>query len=83
MLFIAVDTGPFHLACILGTPVVGILGPTAPERNGPWKNTEESVYKVLPCSFCYGRRCPTGNECMDLSVDEVFEAVQRRLGRLQ
>jgi heptosyltransferase-1 len=30
------DTGPLHLACALGRPVVGIYGPTDPSRNGPF-----------------------------------------------
>jgi heptosyltransferase-1 len=34
-LTIAGDTGPLHLACALGKPVVGIYGPTDPARNGP------------------------------------------------
>jgi hypothetical protein len=34
--FIAGDTGPLHLACALGRPVVGIYGPTDPSRNGPF-----------------------------------------------
>jgi heptosyltransferase I len=35
-LVIAGDTGPLHLACALGRPVVGIYGPTDPARNGPF-----------------------------------------------
>jgi heptosyltransferase I len=35
-LVIAGDTGPLHLACALGKPVVGIFGPTDPTRNGPF-----------------------------------------------
>jgi heptosyltransferase-1 len=35
-LTIAGDTGPLHLACALGRPVVGIYGPTDPSRNGPY-----------------------------------------------
>lgn len=80
-LLIGGDTGPVHLACALGTPVVAILGPTAPARNGPWKEGDESVFHLLPCSFCYGRTCPTKNECMDITVDEVFQAVVKRLAR--
>ena len=35
-LCVAGDTGPMHLACALGRPVVGIYGPTDPSRNGPY-----------------------------------------------
>jgi heptosyltransferase-1 len=35
-LVVAGDTGPLHLACALGRPVVGIYGPTDPSRNGPF-----------------------------------------------
>lgn len=42
-LAIAGDTGPLHLACALGKPVVGIFGPTDPARNGPFG----SPYRVL------------------------------------
>jgi heptosyltransferase-1 len=80
-LVIGGDTGPFHLACALGTPVVGIFGPTNPVRNGPWKEGEVTVLHRLPCSFCGGRLCPTHNECMDISVEEVFAAVVERLKR--
>jgi heptosyltransferase I len=73
------DTGPFHLACALGTPVVGIFGPTSPVRNGPWREGEEAVTHLLPCSACHGRTCSTGNECMDIPAEEVFAAVVRRL----
>jgi len=79
-LLIGGDTGPFHLACAVGTPVVGVFGPTSPVRNGPWRGSDEVVVHRLSCSYCYGRTCPTKNECMDVSVDEVFDAVIRRLG---
>jgi heptosyltransferase-1 len=42
-LCIAGDTGPLHLACALGRPVVGIYGPTDPSRNGPFG----TKFKVL------------------------------------
>jgi lipopolysaccharide heptosyltransferase I len=78
-LFIGGDTGPFHLACALGAPVVGIFGPTSPFRNGPWRDGDEVVTHMLPCGACHGRTCPTNNECMEITVEEVFAAVLRRL----
>jgi lipopolysaccharide heptosyltransferase I len=78
-LFIGGDTGPFHLACAVGTPVVGIFGPTFSVRNGPWGNEEEVVSRGLPCSGCHKRTCPSSSECMDISVEEVFAGVVRRL----
>ena len=80
-LIIGGDTGPFHLACALETPAVGILGPTDPARNGPWKPPDESIIRRLPCSFCNGRTCPTQNECMDIEVAQVFQAAVRRLAQ--
>jgi lipopolysaccharide heptosyltransferase I len=81
-LFIGGDTGPFHLACALETPVVGIFGPTSPIRNGPWREGDEVVWHKLACSDCYGRTCPKGNECMEIAADEVFAAAVRRLARV-
>src|SRR5213078_295576 len=34
-LMVSGDTGPTHIAAALGTPLVGIYGPTRPARNGP------------------------------------------------
>jgi ADP-heptose:LPS heptosyltransferase len=35
-LVVANDTGPLHLAAALGTPSLGLFGPTRAERNGPY-----------------------------------------------
>jgi lipopolysaccharide heptosyltransferase I len=80
-LFIGGDTGPFHLACALRRPVVGLFGPTSPLRNGPWSAEDESVELKLDCSYCGGRSCTQQHACMDISVDEVFTSVVRRLER--
>jgi heptosyltransferase-1 len=78
-LLVGGDTGPFHLACALGTPVVGIFGPTSSVRNGPWQEGDEALARTLDCSSCHRRTCPTNNECMEIMVEEVFSAVVRRL----
>ena len=35
-LFVGGDSGPLHLACGVGCPVVGLYGPTDPIVNSPW-----------------------------------------------
>jgi ADP-heptose:LPS heptosyltransferase len=35
-LFLGGDTGPMHMACAVGCPVVSIYGPTDPRINRPW-----------------------------------------------
>lgn len=35
-LFVGGDSGPLHLACAVGCPVLGIYGPTDPVVNAPW-----------------------------------------------
>lgn len=37
------DTGPLHLAAALGTPVVGLYGPTDPRRNGPYGQIDHCI----------------------------------------
>jgi heptosyltransferase I len=34
--FVGGDSGPLHLACGVGCPVIGIYGPTDPVVNAPW-----------------------------------------------
>jgi len=46
-LMIAGDTGPLHLACALGKPVIGIYGPTDPARNGPYRMPAGAACVVL------------------------------------
>ena len=42
-LVIGGDTGPLHLAAALGTPVIGLYGPTDPGRNGPYGQLDRVV----------------------------------------
>ena len=42
-LVIGGDTGPLHLAAALGTPVVGLYGPTNPQRNGPYGQLDRCI----------------------------------------
>ncbi|MGH9338316.1 MAG: glycosyltransferase family 9 protein [Acidobacteriota bacterium] len=77
-LLVAGDTGPLHLAVAMGTPTVAIMGPTSPWRNGPFSSSDLVVKRYLPCSDSYKRTCDQFI-CMDIPVEEVFEALVRRL----
>lgn len=80
-LFIGGDTGPLHLAAACKTPIVGIYGPTNPLRNGPFHPSDITVFQSVPCGPCYKKTCEKyQSKCMTLvSVDEVFDAVVKRL----
>lgn len=43
-LFVGGDSGPMHLACAVGCPVVAIYGPTDPAVNAPWGVRHERVF---------------------------------------
>jgi heptosyltransferase-1 len=57
------DSGPIHLAHALGTPVLMVMGPTDPQRHGPYGAPERAIYRRLPCSFCY-RRFDEAKACL-------------------
>jgi lipopolysaccharide heptosyltransferase I len=40
---VAGDTGPLHLAAALGTPCVGLFGPTSAARNGPYGDAHRAL----------------------------------------
>jgi heptosyltransferase-1 len=81
-LVVGADTGPLHLACAVGTPVVALFGPTDPARNGPFSTEDVVVRRPPPCAPCHRRRCPRHEGVMAaITVEEVEAAVERRLGR--
>ena len=78
-LVISGDTGPAHLAAALGTPVVGLYGPTDIIRNGPWAQQDFSVSRFAACGCHYRRRCRIREWCLgDIRVADVTDAIGRR-----
>jgi lipopolysaccharide heptosyltransferase I len=81
-LVISGDTGPLHIAAACATPIVGLYGPTWPERNGPWAKDDEVRSQAERCECHHKRQCRRGAARMclnDITVDEVTAAVDRRL----
>ncbi len=69
-LAISADSGPLHLAALLGRPVLGLYGPTDPTLSGPYGPAARTIVTDLPCHPCYDLRapaiCPFGDAlCMD------------------
>jgi heptosyltransferase II len=82
-LLVTNDTGTMHVATAVGTPVVALFGSTDPSVTGPWGDGHVVVRKDVSCSPCLKRICPTDHRCMELiTVDEVEEAVTKKLGEL-
>ena len=52
-LYVGSDTGPMHVASLVGTPVLQLLGPTDPVENAPWAGTPSRTLRVpVACSPC-------------------------------
>ena len=69
------DTGPMHLACALGKPVVGIYGPTDPARNGPW-GVPFRVLRHPESQRDHSRRSAPEAGLLTIGFDEVLAAVR-------
>ncbi len=79
-LVVAADTGPLHIACAVGTPVVALFGPTDPGRNGPFAAADVVLRKTPDCAPCYSRSCARHAGIMSgIGAAEVQAAVAKRL----
>jgi lipopolysaccharide heptosyltransferase II len=87
-LLVTPDTGPMHLAAVLGTPLVALFGPSSPERWGPLSADARIVRVDLPCSPCNRIRNPPARcrgrtpDCMDrIVVGRVIDEAAGLLDR--
>ncbi len=81
-LVISGDTGPLHIAAAMGTPLVGLYGPTWPARNGPWHPDDVVISRADACKCHHKRECLIGSPCInDISLDDVIDACVQRLAR--
>ncbi len=77
--YVTNDTGPMHLAAMVGTPVVALFGPTDPTETPP-AGTATILHKGAACDRapCFLRECPIDHRCMEaISVNEAFDAAIR------
>lgn len=81
--FVANEAGPMHIATAMNVPAVALLGPTNPDRTGPFGNNTKIIRHIVECQPCRQRSCSI-RKCMDLiTVDEVFKAVKEKICSLK
>jgi ADP-heptose:LPS heptosyltransferase len=78
--FMGNDSGPLHLAALLGTPVVGLYGPSSPDLTAPRGARGEFFYSPVECSPCAQTSCVRpGEHCMlAISPANILEAMARQ-----
>jgi heptosyltransferase-2 len=80
------DSGLVHVAAAIGTPTVGIFGPTSPWHWAPLNPLAATIETLtdVPCRPCHKPECRLiHHRCMrDIPSDQVLTAVHRALGGL-
>jgi heptosyltransferase-1 len=77
-LFVGGDTGPMHLAAMLGVKTVALFGPTDPARNGPyWPGSGVLRHAASTTSYSHKRRYDAGLD--SISVEHVLERIDELL----
>lgn len=74
---VAADSGPLHLAAALGTPVVGLYGPTSPKRNGPYGQLEHVVRNASDEQATYQRGREYSALMLSIRVEQVIAAIEK------
>jgi len=79
--YVGVDTGPMHIAAMVGTPVVALFGPTHPERVGPY-GVQSAVIQAenLDCLCCRKRVCEHQRCMQGIAVATVYDRVMAFMG---
>lgn len=80
---VAADTGPLHLAAVVGARCVAVFGPKDPVRYAPRAHAErrhEILFRDVPCRPCKRRTCASPQCVLGVDVDAVEQAVLRQLG---
>ncbi len=74
-MYLGNDTGPMHLAALVGTPCVAIFSAIDyPGRWHPSGSRDIVLRKTVPCEGCHSRHCKFNHECLETSVTEVYRA---------
>ncbi len=83
-LFISNDSGPVHIACAVGTPVISIFGRKdpglSPKRWGPTGRKSVVFHKDAGCGICLAHNCRIGFKCLEaITPAEVLASAEKLL----
>jgi len=70
------DSGPMHIAAILGKPAFAFFGPTDPDKTGPYGQIHSIFAPDIPCVKCLSRICPSENYRCHMSINGASVADQ-------
>jgi heptosyltransferase-2 len=81
------DSGLMHIAAAIGTPTMGIFGPTSPYHWAPLNGLAATIQTktIVPCQPCHRPVCSQNDHrCMrDIPAIDVVAAAQRVLAGLR
>jgi len=85
-LVISADTGPAHIATAVGTPVIGMYGPTQASRYGPYDCRTDAIDASSQCKCLYEKAChlnsfEASGECMkSITTQNVLDKLRIQTG---
>jgi ADP-heptose:LPS heptosyltransferase len=83
-LLISNDSGPLHLAFMVGLPTISFFGPETPALYGPLGKNHHVLYLDLYCSPCLNifnsklSRCQNNICLKDISPESVFKLIEKK-----
>ena len=80
-LLISNDSGPVHVACAVGTPVISVFGRSqaglSPKRWGPSGARDKILHKDVGCVECLAHDCVKEFACLKaITTEDVLRAVE-------
>ena len=84
-MFIGVDTAALHIASAVGTPTIGIFGPSSPVSWAPRGENHLVVQKNMPCVPCRQKGCHNSETslCLNrLRLEDLKENVEKMIHKL-
>ncbi len=79
-LLVTTDSGPKHLAVLLGIPTVTLFGPTDPVIWDPMNGKHTVMHLDLPCSPCKKQTCSPNSCLSEIDPEDVMERISAVLG---